>query len=161
MSWDREGYLEFSYRQVLEKLNTISHQLERAQQGELETLSDASRQLTQLRLAMLAESNDPLRGLVLRYRACEQDLERGELLYCSGYEPAELSSALGITLRRIYQLLRLARLPADFKQAVRQLGISERRLRPLLASSSPERLEPLLLEQLSAPRRRRAPSGPS
>ncbi len=85
-----------------------------------------------LRLRESCTSSDPLGQVVRDYRNCSQDLERAELLYSSGFNPTELSSVLGISSRRVYQLMRLARLPSKIKAKVRSAGISERQLRPLL-----------------------------
>lgn len=85
-----------------------------------------------LRLRESCTPGDPLRQIAREYRNCGQDLERAELLYSSGFNPTELSSVLGISSRRVYQLLRLARLPTKIKAKVRSAGISERQLRPLL-----------------------------
>lgn len=76
--------------------------------------------------------SDPLRRVAREYRNCHQDLERAELLYSSGYHPTELSSVLGISSRRVYQLLRLARLPSQLKAQIRSSGLSERKLRSTL-----------------------------
>ncbi len=96
-----------------------------------DSLEEAHELLIQLHAS--CDCSDPLKRIAREYRNCRQDLERAELLYSSGYHPTELSSLLGISSRRVYQLLRLARLPSQLKAQVRSSGLSERKLRPILS----------------------------
>ena len=127
--------------------------VERAQQpGGGAFLNDAHRLLAQLHSSVVAEAEDPLIRIAERFRACTQDLERAELLYSSGFDASKLSEALGLSLRRVYQLLRLARLPIDIKNQIRSSGISERRLRPLLKQCGPGELAVVALALSSGQR---------
>ncbi len=95
-------------------------------------LLEAHRLLSQLHSSVVAELEDPIQQISKTFRACEHDLERAELLYSSGFTASELAQVLGLSLRRVYQLLRLARLPISLKNEIRAARISERQLRPIL-----------------------------
>ena len=126
------------HRQVLSELEAIASRLEHARQSEsAEALDEVHRQLLQLQSSMLSQERSAIEQVVLAYRSCTQDLDRGELLYSSGFDPPQLSEALGISARRVYQLLRMARLPEELKEEVRARGLSERKVRPLLKKLHP------------------------
>lgn len=114
-------------------LEVILGKIKRAgEPGGEHDLQEAHRLLSQLHTSVLTELEDPLQQIAKTFRACEHDLERAELLYSSGFTAGELAQALDLSLRRVYQLLRLARLPIPLKNEIRAARISERQLRPML-----------------------------
>lgn len=119
--------------QLISDLEVIMAKVDEARRvDEHELLVEAQQMLVDLRDALGRGGEDPLASFVRAYRTCTQDIDRAELLYSCGYDPSVVSAALGVSQRRIYQLLRLARLPSEVKTDIRKRGLTERQVRPLL-----------------------------
>ena len=114
--------------------NQLDSLLEKLDEGlalaDLSALQEVRNELFHLKETLSAKTHDPKRILSQGFNACAQDIDRAEFLYASGRDPAELAELLDLSLRRIYQLLRMARLPAPIRSEIRKAGVSERKLRP-------------------------------
>ena len=84
------------------------------------------------------------RLVVDRYEALS-DLEKAEFLYRESENLARIAQILQISERRIYQLLRLVRLPQEHRKVIREERLSERQVRPFLNLTEDRLLESLVV----------------
>lgn len=71
------------------------------------------------------------------------DIEKAEFLYRQSLRATELSDLTGISTRRVYQLVRLARLPEPARGLLKKAQLTERQVRPFLSSSQRRLMEAL------------------
>lgn len=71
------------------------------------------------------------------------DLEKADFLYRESENVSGMARLLQISERRIYQLLRLVRLPQEQREVIREGRLSERQVRPFLKLPAHRLLESL------------------